>query len=105
MTRLEGMLGLASRAGQITLGAELVLNQIRAGAAALVLLDEGASEGTKKKIADACAYRDVEMHILPMGMLARACGRADRMAGALKKGPMCRRLQELLTLSGKPDEP
>ena len=42
MTRAEGLLGLASRAGQITLGADLALREIKGGRAGTVLLDESA---------------------------------------------------------------
>ena len=97
MTPVYGLLGLASRSGQITLGADLALREIKAGRAALVLLDAGASDGTKKKISDACAYRHVPLHMLPEGELSSACGRDGRMAAAVKPGPLCRRMLELLS--------
>ena len=96
MTKAEGLLGLASRAGQITLGAELALREIKGGRAAAVLLDAGASDGTRKKILDACAYRGVPAYILSMETLSRACGKDGRMAAALKKGKLCDRIMELL---------
>ena len=96
MTDVSGLLGLCSRSGQITLGADLVLREIRAGKAALVLLDAGASEGTKKKIADACAFRSVPLHMLPEGEIARACGREGRMAASVHPGKLCERIGELL---------
>ena len=67
MTRIDGLLGLCSRSGQIILGADLALREIKAGRAGLALLDEGASEGTRKKISDACAYRGVPLRMLPEG--------------------------------------
>ncbi len=97
MTPVFGLLGLASRAGQITLGAEMALREIKAGKAALALVDDGASEGTKKKIADACAYRNVPMHMLPEGELSAACGKDGRMAAAVKPGKLCQRMLELLS--------
>ncbi len=102
MQKIEGLLGLCCRAGQITLGAEMVLKEIKAGRAALVLVDESASEGTRKKIADACAYRHVALHMLPVDCLSRACGRDGRMAGAVKSGKLCQQLQLLLTQSAEP---
>ena len=102
MQKLEGLLGLCCRAGQITLGAEMALKEIKAGRAALALVDESASEGTKKKIADACAYRHLPMHMLPADCLSRACGRDGRMAGAVKEGKLCQQLQLLLTQSEDP---
>lgn len=97
MTPVSGLLGLASRSGQIILGADLALREIRAGKAALALLDAGASEGTKKKISDACAYRQVPLHILPEGELSRACGKDERMAAAVRPGKLCQRMRELLS--------
>ena len=96
MTPIDGLLGLASRAGQITLGADLALREIKGGRAGLLLLDAGASEGTRKKILDACAYRGVPVYILPADALSSACGKEGRMAAAVKKGKLCERIQELL---------
>ena len=97
MTPVYGLLGLACRAGQITLGAELALREIKGGRAALALLDAGASEGTKKKIADACAYRAVPLHMLPEGEISGACGKEGRLAAAVKPGKLCQRMLELLS--------
>ncbi len=96
MTQVFGLLGLASRAGQITLGADLALREIKGGRAGAVLLDAGASEGTRKKILDACAYRGVPAYILPEDTLSRACGKEGRMAAAVKKGKLCQRMREML---------
>lgn len=96
MKEISGLLGLACRSGQITLGADLALREIRAGRAEAALIDAEASEGTKKKILDACAYRGLRAHMLPAGELSRACGKEGRMAAALKKGELCRRILEML---------
>ena len=56
MSAVSGLLGLACRAGQIALGADIALQEIRAGKAALALLDAGASEGPRKKLLDACTH-------------------------------------------------
>ena len=102
MSAVNGLLGLACRAGQAALGAESALLLIRADQAGLALIDEEASEGTKKKILDACRYRSVEAHMLPAGEISRACGKDGRMAAAVKKGQLCQRMQELLAGSGDP---
>ena len=99
MAKLEGLLGLCRRAGQITLGAEMTLREIRAGRAGLVLADAGASPGTLKKLGDACAYRGVQMRILPQGALARACGQEERVAAAVKNGALCQKIKETLSPS------
>ena len=97
MTPVSGLLGLASRAGQITLGADLTLREIKAGRAALALVDAGASEGIRKKISDACAYRHVPLHMLPEGEISGACGKEGRLAAAVKPGKLCQRMMELLS--------
>ena len=104
MTQAGGLLGLASRSGQIILGADLALREIRAGRAALALLDEAASEGTAKKICDACVFRNVPLFTLPAGELSRACGREDRMAAAVKAGKLAERLLEVLSVPEKDNE-
>ena len=96
MAKLEGLLGLAMRAGQLTAGADLALREIKAGKAALVLVDEGASENTKKKLTDACAFRRVPVHIMEAALLDRACGREGRMAACLKKGGICDQVAQIL---------
>ena len=97
MSAVSGLLGLACRAGQIVLGADIALQEIRAGKAALALLDAGASEGTRKKLLDACTFRSVPVYTLPENEISRACGRDGRMAAAVRKGNLANRMQELLS--------
>ena len=97
MSSVSGLLGLACRAGQAALGADIALQEIRSGKAALLLLDAGASEGTKKKLLDACAFRSVPAFTLPEDEIARACGREGRMAAAVHKGNLAKRMLELLS--------
>ena len=97
MGKIEGLLGLCVRAGQMTLGADLALREIRGGRAALALVDAEASQGTGKKMADACRFRNVPLFELPAGMLDRISGKSGRMAGAVKDGPLARQLIALLS--------
>ena len=97
MSAVSGLLGLACRAGQIALGADIALQEIRSGKTALLLLDEGASEGTRKKLLDACAFRSVPASTLPEGEISRACGKDGRMAAAVRKGKLAERMAELLS--------
>ncbi len=60
------MLGLAMRAGKVTVGTEQVCIALSKGRARLVILAADASEGTKKKIGFKCEYYNVpvlESHI------------------------------------------
>ena len=49
-TRFLGMLGFAMRAGRVLLGTDIVISAMQKGKARLIIISEGASEGTKKKI-------------------------------------------------------
>lgn len=50
--RLRGMLGFAMRAGKIIIGTEMICKAMASknGAPRLVVLSDGASDGTKKKL-------------------------------------------------------
>lgn len=80
---LHGILGLCQRAGKIQLGTDMALLSVKGGKAFLALLDEGASENTAKKAADACSFYHVPLVQLPEGLLDSACGRDGRMLGAV----------------------
>ena len=97
-------MGLAMRAGQVTLGANLALTVVKSGKAALVLIDEGASENTRKKLMDACAYRAVPIYTLPAGLIDDACGKDSRYAAAFKSGGLADKIRQLLISQGKPDQ-
>ena len=94
--RALSFLGLCMRAGQVVSGQEACVAAIRGGECALALLDAGASAGTRKKISDACAYRNVPLHILPEGEIDRACGREGRMVAAVKPGALCAQMMRML---------
>ncbi len=84
--KLKGYLGLAVRAGQAALGSGMVLEHIRSGKAGIVLIDENASENTRKKLTDACAFRRVRYVIVPGGWIGDSCGKGDRMAVSVQRG-------------------
>ncbi len=92
------MLGLAMRAGTLTLGESGVLKAIASGKAAFVLVDEGASAGTKKMFADSCAYYGVRLMASAVGKLGAAIGRPGRMSAAVAAGTLA---DKLLSLAGE----
>ena len=63
----------------------------------LVLVDEGASDGTKKALGDACRYRGVELIQMGEQALGNAIGRPGRMAAAVTDAPFAERIRQLLT--------
>ena len=89
------MLGIARRAGVLTLGADGVRAAVAAGEAGLVLLDSGASDNTKKRLQDACAYYGTQlMQTLP-DRLGLAIGKPGRMCVVVVRGMFCDKLLAL----------
>ena len=82
------MLGIAKRAGQLTLGTDGVLGSIASGSAKLVLLDDSASENTKKRFRDSCAFYGVELFETSQDRLGFAIGKPGRICAAVAKGPL-----------------
>ena len=89
------MLGIAKRAGVLTLGTDAVLAAVAAGKAGLVLLDAGASENTKKRLRDACAHYGAALAETADDRLGFAIGKPGRMCAAVKKGTLCDKLKAL----------
>lgn len=82
--KIEGMLGLAAKAGKLVYGCELTLDAVRGDKAGpyLVLVAADASEGTKKKVRNSCTYYRRRYEILPFGAecLSHATGREGLIA-------------------------
>ena len=89
-------LGLCMRAGRITSGQEACVDLARQEEAALVLMDAGASENTRKRITDACHSHDIPLYEVSEGALGHAIGKKGRMVAALKADGMAQKLLTLL---------
>ena len=89
------LLGIAMRAGALTLGETGVLKAIAKGKAAFVLVDAGASENTRKMYVDSCAYYGARLLLAEPGRLGEAVGRPGRMSAAVAAGPLADRLLRL----------
>ena len=86
------MLGIAMRAGQLSLGESGVLKAISSGAALTVLLDAGASENTKKRFRDSCAFYKVPLFEAEQDRLGHAIGKPGRMSAAVACGTLGEKL-------------
>ncbi|MDR0896888.1 MAG: ribosomal L7Ae/L30e/S12e/Gadd45 family protein [Oscillospiraceae bacterium] len=91
------LLGLAQRAGQVTSGDGLCEKEIRAGRAALALLDAGASENTREKYAALCGGRGIPLKILGADALGQAIGKGNRMIAVVKPGGLAKKMETLLS--------
>ncbi|MGN0772807.1 MAG: L7Ae/L30e/S12e/Gadd45 family ribosomal protein [Candidatus Ventricola sp.] len=89
------MLGIARRAGALTLGADGVLGAISSGGAALVLVDAAASENTRKKFRDSCAFYGTPLFETAPDRLGLAIGKPGRMCAAVTKGSLGDKLYAL----------
>ena len=78
-----GLVGLAMRAGRLTLGQDACLDAIRAGKAQRILI-EGVSPGTLKKFRDASEFHKVRMITLKAGQLAHSVGRPNRRTAVVQ---------------------
>ena len=94
------MLGIAMRAGQLSFGEDGVRKAIASGSAALVLLDAGASDNTRKRMRDSCAYYGVQLVETAADRLGLAVGKPGRMSAAVAGGPLCDRLRQLAAQEG-----
>ena len=89
------MLGIAMRAGVITLGADGVHAAIAAKQAGMVLLDSGASDNTKKKLRDSCMFYGASLYETAPDRLGFAIGKPGRMCAAIARGPLGDKLYAL----------
>lgn len=77
-------LGLATRAGKLISGEEVVLKAIRSGEAKLVLLAGDASDNTTKKISDKCTSYQVPLLVgFTRFELGSAVGKPERVLFAV----------------------
>lgn len=96
------LLGLAMRAGQVTHGDGPCEREVRAGRAALVLLDEGVSESTRDRYIKLCRERNIPLHETSRNALGRAIGKENRMVAAVPKGSLRDRMAALLFEAASP---
>jgi len=89
------MLGIAMRAGVLTLGTDGVLKSIASGSTAFVLMDESASQNTKKRFRDSCTFYGAELLETAQDRLGFAVGKPGRMCAAVAKGPLGEKLRSL----------
>ena len=73
----------------------LFCGEMRLPAARFVLVDAGASDNTKKKFRDACAYYHVELFETQADRLGQAIGKPGRMSAAIAGGSLGERLLTL----------
>lgn len=96
MNKALASLGLAMKAGRVQCGQSVCDKLIKSGGAHLILIDEGASAGTKKAVTDACAYYNVSYRLIPADELGQSIGKAGRMVAAITDKGLADRVSALL---------
>ena len=89
--KVTGPLGLCVRARQAVFGMDGCLKAVRNGSAALIVVDEEASEATLDKYRQACSHHGVQLAMLPAGLLHAATGRPG-VAMAIVSGGLAKQL-------------
>lgn len=82
-TSLLGLLGLCSRAGKLVCGSALICDALRDKKGILmVLMSDGVSENTRKRLSDKCKYYGVRLEGVKVSPLelAHAIGRSGELA-------------------------
>lgn len=91
------MLGLAYRARKLSMGEDVILKDIQAKRAKLVLIANDIGTRTKKKLIDKCNSYDVPFNIVDDRMtLGNAVGKPARVAVAILDEGFAKKLQSLL---------
>jgi len=84
MNKALGMLGLAQKAGRLVFGEDGIRKAIKSGKAALVIIAEDASDNTKKRFTDSCAFYKSELILWgTKDELGKATGKNERAAVAV----------------------
>lgn len=96
LDRMIGYIGLAVRAGQAVTGEGACVTAIRAGKAAVAMLDSGASENALKRFTDACAHHRVPLIRLPPELIEKAIGKPGRMSLVLSPGGLAKKALECM---------
>lgn len=80
--RVLGVLGLAKRAGRTVAGTQMICDSLKEGKARLVAVAHDASDNTKKRLCDRCAFYKKQIIILPVtaAELGAAIGRGGTSA-------------------------
>ncbi len=87
-SKLSGLIGLSRRAGQLSLGTDTVLRQLKSGNCGAVLMDEAAAPNTAKRLGDAARLAGVPLLTIPEGLLDQAAGQSGRIAAAVRQGSL-----------------
>ncbi|SDL72942.1 YlxQ family RNA-binding protein [Sediminibacillus halophilus] len=91
------LLGLALRAGKLTLGEEAIIRDIQKRKAKLVLLASDTGTQTRKKITDKCTYYQIPFFVVDdRETISQAIGKSGRVAIAILDSGFAAKMTSLL---------
>ncbi|MCP3031234.1 YlxQ family RNA-binding protein [Halobacillus sp. A1] len=97
MKKYLNILGLAHRAGKLTLGEEHIVKDIQKERAKLVLIADDIGKQTKKKLTDKCSFYHIPCYMVDdRETLSHAIGQSGRVAIAVLDQGFAKKLQSLL---------
>ena len=80
MEKILGFIGIAKRAGKVSVGTFVCESAIKSGVSRLIIIAEDASEKTKKSLKDACKFYEVPFfEFSDMGSLGRITGGGEKV--------------------------
>lgn len=80
MEKILGFIGIAKRAGKVSVGSFVCETAIKSGASELIIIASDASDKTKKALTDACNYYNVPfLEFSDMGSLGKATGGCEKV--------------------------
>lgn len=90
-------LGLAMRAGKLTVGEESIVKDIQSGRAELVLIANDTGKQTKKKLNDKCSFYQIPIfEVDDRQTISQAIGKSGRVAIAVVDKGFAKKMQSLL---------
>ncbi|MGP4072207.1 L7Ae/L30e/S12e/Gadd45 family ribosomal protein [Piscibacillus sp. B03] len=97
MAQYLNLLGLAFRAGKVSLGEDNILKDIRSKQATLVLIASDASDNTKKKLTDKCKSYQVPYRFVGSRVeISNALGKHDRVAACINDEGFTKKFLQLI---------
>ncbi len=101
VNRINAMIGLAARSGNVVSGEFSTEKAIKNRKAYLVILASDASENTRKHFSDMCSYRNVPFSVYGTKMeLAHAIGKEMRASLAVTDKGLAVSIQKLMECQG-----
>ena len=97
--KLRGLIGLSRRAGQLSLGTDTVLKQLKSGHCGAVLIDETAALNTRKRLEEAAQFADVPVFSVAEGLIDQATGQSGRITASVRQGSLASQIILLVQIA------